>query len=339
VNIGSGDYSAVADFDMLPERTPNATKAYAGLVSDGAGNVWGTFADTSLQWGALDRYEGGAIFKVSASDSIFTEVVQFTRPPTPKELVPVRPSSLVSDPGGSLWGATTITPEAIGLIYRVDPATWETTIVADAGRQKAGYFPTQPLMSDGKGSLWGMGNYGIWRADDFKSVVFKVNANTGEVVTVSELPSNVFLDLFPLPLVNDGAGRFWARGDSGDLLRIDEASGAVTVFQAPVEGSFSSGSLVTDGKGKLWSTSVDGTRASASILEIDPLTGARQPIIFSPQRRSGRADRVASNQVVRSPARGTHHRRSPGAPSSFFSRLSSASASCNRARAASTTCC
>jgi hypothetical protein len=287
VNIGSGEYSAVADFDMLPGRTPNGTKPYPGLVTDGAGNVWGTFVDAGFQWGALERYEGGAIFKVSASDSVFTEVVQFTRPPTSKELQPFRASSLVSDAGGSLWGATTISPEVIGLIYKVDPVTWESTIVAEARSEKEGYFPTQPLMSDGKGSLWGMGNYGIWRAADFKSVVFKVNATTGEVVTVSELPSPGFVDSFHLPFVNDGAGGFWTRGDSGDLLRIDEVSGAVTVFKSPVEGLLSLGALVSDGKGKLWSTNGDGTAGSASILEIDPVTGARRPVIsFAGQTRT-----------------------------------------------------
>ncbi len=151
----------------------------ASLVSDGAGFLWGTCSEGGLG--------GGTIFKVNATTSALTTVLEFTglkgsnlgRDPR---------TALVSDGHGFLWGCTLLGGRNdSGTLFKVDIASGALTTLVEFEKKQShhkGYYPQAPLVSDGQGAFLGTTPYG--GAKD-AGTIFKIDIATGVLTTLVEL--------------------------------------------------------------------------------------------------------------------------------------------------------
>ena len=181
VRTDGTDWQTVLSFSGNSTTNKGAVP-YGGLVSDGAGNLWGT----TNQGGAGNN---GTIFKCDIATGALTTVAEFTNTAGPcKGANPW--ATLTSDGAGNLWGTTQKGGAAsLGTIFKVNVATNAVTTMvefADLAPTK-GSLPCGRLIGDGAGSFWGTtysggaNNYGT---------IFKINAATGALTTLVEFTSN-----------------------------------------------------------------------------------------------------------------------------------------------------
>lgn len=257
VNIASGALTTVASFDAN-----NGSKPCAGLVSDGAGNFWGT----TMEGG---KWNKGTVFRLNMASGKVTTVVHFGATAT-VEGVTVwdangrYPSAgLASDGAGNLWGTT---PEggpstySGGTVFKVNVATGELTTLVAFHSTSGGFYSLAGLVNDG-GNMWGTTKHGGSRGG---GTIFKVNIASGELTTVLDF-DGIDHGRFPIAgLVNDGAGNLWGTTkvggpgwDRGTVFKVNIASGELTTvvsFTAPMMGYYISAGLVADGEGNMWGT-------------------------------------------------------------------------------------
>lgn len=130
-----------------------------GLVSNGAGNYWGT----TFAGGANGL---GTVFKLQTNTSRLTSVASFTGLTGPAR--GGEPAAgLVSDGAGFLWGTTRSGGSGPGAgngtVFKVNLATNAlSTVVNFSGTTGAarGAAPSGGLVSDGAGFLWGTTEFG-----------------------------------------------------------------------------------------------------------------------------------------------------------------------------------
>ncbi|MCE9519393.1 MAG: hypothetical protein K8R87_07570 [Verrucomicrobia bacterium] len=96
----------------------------AGLVSDGAGNLWGT----TSRGGAGDF---GTVFKIDQATGVLTTVVEFTdNGENNKGRYPY--AGLVNDGAGNLWGTTAQGgSKSMGTVFKIAQATGVLTTVVE----------------------------------------------------------------------------------------------------------------------------------------------------------------------------------------------------------------
>ncbi|MCE9519392.1 MAG: hypothetical protein K8R87_07565 [Verrucomicrobia bacterium] len=150
------------------------SRPVAALVSDGAGNLWGTTSGGDDLKNEGDNH--GTVFKIARDTGVLTTVVKFTgngasnKGSTPK-------AGLVSDGAGNLWGTTTSGgANKGGTIFKIAQATGVLTTVVEFtfnGASNKGSAPCAGLVNDGAGNFWGTTKFG---GKSGNGTVFKIAA-------------------------------------------------------------------------------------------------------------------------------------------------------------------
>jgi len=193
--------------------TPDASISTSNLISDDAGNLYGTTA----RGGISDGYYGnGTVFKLSPASGHWRETIlyKFTGGSDGKY-----PSSgLIKDSAGNLYGTTSQGGSSscgCGVVFKVDSSGTETVLYSFT--QTDGEYPSGGLISDAHGDLFGTasngGTYG-------NGAVFELIPNSDGTWTEQVLYS--FID-------NSGDGANPETGvvmdDAGNLYGTTESGG------------------------------------------------------------------------------------------------------------------
>jgi len=162
--------------------TPDASIATSNLISDDAGNLYGTTA----RGGISDGYYGnGTVFKLSPASGHWRETIlyKFTGGSDGKY-----PSSgLIRDSAGNFYGTTSQGGSSscgCGVVFKLDPSGTETALYSFT--QTDGEYPSGGLIFDAHGDFFGTtsngGAYG-------NGVVFELIANSDDTWTETVLYS------------------------------------------------------------------------------------------------------------------------------------------------------
>jgi uncharacterized repeat protein (TIGR03803 family) len=264
------------------------TFPYAGVVSDGAGFLWGT-----TQHGGLGH---GTVFKLDEITGELTTLVQFTNNGTVNRGAEPR-AMLVADGKGYLWGSTSEGGIAeAGTLFAVNISTGELVTIVEftrSGITNRGARPNGELIDDGHGFFWGTtfegGAQGL-------GTVFKVNQTTGELTTVYEhtfggMGYGPYAALSP-----DGAGSFWGttnRGgfdDNGTIFKLNASTAQYTRIllftgrSGPALGTEPRAKLFNDRAGSFWGITSEGglpggARGLGTIFKIDAATNQLTTVV------------------------------------------------------------
>ncbi|HSI13990.1 MAG TPA: choice-of-anchor tandem repeat GloVer-containing protein, partial [Chthoniobacter sp.] len=246
------------------------------LVSDGAGNFWGT---TYIG----GQSSAGTVFKVNASTGAITTVVDFTSNTSLTD--PQRGgnpvSGLVRD-GGYLWGTTYFGGHnSVGTVFKIDLSTETISTVvdftdnSDLGDPARGRSPVGALYSDGVGNLWGTTYLGGPTGD---GTLFVIAASSGTISTVYDFSILTGGSQPVAALVDDGTGHLWGtgayggvNGDGSIFVFNKTTSGMSTVldFSYSTTGSRPGAPLVSDGTYLWGSTPLGGAYGGGTVFKID----------------------------------------------------------------------
>lgn len=140
----------------------------AGLVRDGAGNLYGTTSFAGVMNSACSANRGcGTVFKVSKT-GVFTLLYGFTGSSDG-----YRPlSDLARDTAGNLYGTTQYSGTGYGVIFKVSAAGAYSTLYGFTDGTDGG-DPVAGLVRDSAGNLYGTGTIG-GNPDFEEGVVFKL---------------------------------------------------------------------------------------------------------------------------------------------------------------------
>jgi uncharacterized repeat protein (TIGR03803 family) len=287
LNAITGELTTLAAFtDELTTRKGNFP--YAGLVSDGAGFLWG-----STQHGGKGN---GTIFKLEEATGELTTVVEFTDKGEENRGAEPR-AMFTKDGAGNFWGSTSEGGEGnAGTVFKLNISTGELVTMHEfnpSGSTNHGARPNAELVGDGNGFLWGtaffggLGNYGT---------VFKVNMSSGELAKVTDFyPSTSGVGPYAA-LTADGTGHFWGTtnrawdGSTGIIYKVEAATGkltSVTTFTGlapPRQGTEPRSKLLNDGAGYFWGVTSEGglpgrDRGLGTIYKVHSETGAMTSVI------------------------------------------------------------
>ena len=276
--------------DVSPPAGPSPM---GGLVSDGVDSMLGVTVGRGF---ALD---GNTLYKISVKTGTLTTMVEFTGTKG-TNLGHMPRATLVNDGKGFYWGSTVKGgTQDTGTIFKFHPATGVLTTVAEfpaSARPHLGTLaPTDVLVSDGHGSLWGTNFFG--GAEQCGSV-FKVDAITGALTTVVEFTSGKGGRGPTGGLVSDGAGFLWgmcAQGGKGHgtLFKVNATTGALTsAVEFTGKGGGNTGSvpgtaLVGDGHGFMWGCTVQGGSDDAGTLfKVDIASGVLTTLVEFEKKQS-----------------------------------------------------
>ncbi|HXR14712.1 MAG TPA: choice-of-anchor tandem repeat GloVer-containing protein [Terriglobales bacterium] len=271
--------------------TPDASIPTSNLISDDAGNLYGTTA----RGGISDGYYGnGTVFKLSAVSGHWRETIlyKFTGGSDGKE-----PSSgLIRDSAGNLYGTTQQGGSSscgCGVVFKVDPSGAETVLYSFTATD--GEYPTGGLIFDSHGDLFGTttngGTYG-------NGAVFELIPSSGGTWTEQVLYSftnNSGDGATPVGgVVMDNAGNLYGATETG----FNSSSINGIVFELKHSGSswtesilytFTGGSDggrpfagVTIRDGKLYGTTVSGGIGAGVVFELQPgSSGWTETVIYT----------------------------------------------------------
>jgi len=281
---GGASYKGVV-FKLAPDGTEtvlhsfpgfpsDGNSPYAGLIADSAGNLYGT----TLSRDSVSH--AGVVFKLAPNGTAgWTETVlhSFTGFPTDGAL-PY--AGLIADSAGNLYGATTGGgASGQGVVFKLAPDGTETVLHAFTGGSDGAYPGVGPLIADSAGNLYGTttGGGGGPGASG-QGVVFKLSPDGTETVLHSfTLGSGGGGPL--AGLIADSAGNLYG------TTQVGGASGQGVVFKLAPNGtggwtesvlySFTGGSdggqpfygsLIADGAGNLYGTTVGGGASGAGVV-------------------------------------------------------------------------
>ena len=279
-NVATGTLTTVIDFTrngfVNKGESPNSK-----LVSDGAGNFWGT---TSGGGGA----GGGTIYKINALTNALTTVTEFNNL---GDTSGSNPHGGVTDDGsGFFWGATVGGgANNAGTIFKIAANSGQFTTVLSFtgnGASNKGSFPYAMLLNDGGGNLWGTTVLG---GAANMGTIFKVNIASGTLTTVIHFTGDGPSDKGARPysgLAADASGFLWGTtSDSGanshgTLFKLNPTTGILeTVVEFTGNGPTNKGSLplsplVSDGAGSLLGvTGAGGANDLGTVFKLNAASG------------------------------------------------------------------
>jgi len=246
---------------------------YAGLVSDLAGNLYGT---TNVD----GAFASGVVFKLSPAGKE-TVLHSFSGTSGDGEY-PF--DGLVRDAAGNLYGTTAnggvyggaCGGFGCGIVFKVDKTGKETVLYAFNGNPD-GTGPYGRLFRDAAGNLYGTTlNGGTFGA----GTVFRVDKTGKETVLYSFNPNNGLDGFLPYGgLARDSAGNLYGtqgaggKFGSGTVFKVD-TTGAETVLYSfgtqSGDGIFSTGDLIRDTAGNLYGTTQQGGASGlGTVFKVD----------------------------------------------------------------------
>lgn len=225
---------------------------FAGLVSDTAGNLYGTTTEGGPS-------NDGTVFKLSGT----TETVLYSFKGGTDGANPEAP--LIIDAAGNLYGTTaTGGSPGFGTVFEVKPSGAETVLHSFAGGTTDGCTPYGGLRRDKAGNLYGTTNK-CGAAD--VGTVFKVKPNGKETVLHS-FTGDASDGSYPYltSLIIDAKGILYGvaqdggAGNLGVVYKLSK-SGTLTVLHSfaggTTDGCYPLGSPAMDKKGNLYGTTYD----------------------------------------------------------------------------------
>jgi uncharacterized repeat protein (TIGR03803 family) len=245
----------------------------AGLVRDGAGNLYGT----TNQGGAACSFQNtitcGVVFKLSPTGA---ETVLHTFTGGGDGGGPL--ADLVRDTAGNLYGTTLVggatstcsPPYGCGVVFKLSPAGTETVLHSFIGADGAN--PQAGLIRDTAGNLYGTTNLG---GAHNSGVVFKLSP-TGTETVLYGFTGGADGGVPNARLLRDGAGNLYGTTSQGgasadgvvfELIRCDsEPSGyefkVLYSFTGGADGGLPVAGLVRDATGNLYGTTAYGGSAT-----------------------------------------------------------------------------
>lgn len=227
----SGTETIVHSFGVVT--SGDAATPQAGVIMDGAGNLYGT----GYTGGGVNN--DGAVYEISAAG---TESVLYSFPYGANGNANPA-ASLIMDSSGNLFG-TSIFGGANnqGTVFKITAAASQSTLHSFGATAGDGANPEAPLIMDGDGNLYGTTDEG---GAHNAGTVFEIDAAGTESILYS-FGSSAADGLNPLAgLIMDGAGNLYGTTYNGG------ANGDGTVFKISAGGTesvlYSFGSNATDG--------------------------------------------------------------------------------------------
>jgi uncharacterized repeat protein (TIGR03803 family) len=250
----SATYSAQArSFRILHNFTgsPDGQNSLAGLVWDGAGNLYGTTPN-----GGDPYCLCGTVFRTDTSG---TESVVYSFTGKKDGAYPV--GGLVRDNVGDLYGTTSAGGVLYGVVFKMNTGGSETVLHTFAGGTTDGCYPGEgSLLLDRDGSLYGTtsqcGTYGY-------GTIFKVDTSGTETVLYNFTGSD---GAYPAGgLRNDRAGNLYGVTPDGGAYGQGTVftlsmNGELTVlhsFAGGADGCYALGTPALDKNGNLYGTTED----------------------------------------------------------------------------------
>jgi uncharacterized repeat protein (TIGR03803 family) len=271
--------------------TPDASIPTSNLISDDAGNLYGTTA----RGGISNGYGGnGTVFKLSPASGHWRETILYKFSGGSDGEYPS--SGLVRDSAGNLYGTTSQGGSSscgCGVVFKVDSSGAETVLYSFTATD--GEYPTGGLIFDPQGDLFGTtsngGTYG-------NGAVFELIPNSGGTWTEQVLYSftnNSGDGSTPDGgVVMDNAGNLYGTTETG----FNSSSINGTVFELKHSGSSWTESILytftggSDGgrpfagltihDGKLYGTTIAGGIGAGVVFELAPSsTGWTETVIHT----------------------------------------------------------
>jgi uncharacterized repeat protein (TIGR03803 family) len=238
----------------------NGQKPTAGLVMDGAGNLYGT------TWGGPNSTIFGEIFELVKGSSTITVLSSFNG------AIGQWPSdSLLMDGSGNLYGTTLYgglfqnNPSGSGTVFELVKGSGVITRLA-AFSGTDGASPQSSLLMDSSGNLYGTTTKG---GANLAGTVFEVAQGSGAITTLASfnnatggVPTTQGISL---NLVMDGYGNLYgestggAYGD-GAIFEIAQGSNTITTLYSfnGASGTAPYGGLLADSSGNFYGTTQSG---------------------------------------------------------------------------------
>lgn len=213
----------------------------AGLIFDAAGNLYGTTANGSVEYGCNEGTPCGTVFKLSPnSNGIWSETILYTFSGTNDGMTPVAPVAF--DNAGNLYGTTYYGgAQRYGNVFELTPTAegpWTETVLYTFNATTDGGYPSAGVTLDAAGNVYGTTQLGgdvncfnVGYAPYGCGVVFKLTHNSDSSWTESVLHSFSGYDgLFPQGnVIFDASGNLYGTTLSGPGLNC--ANGCGTVFK------------------------------------------------------------------------------------------------------------
>jgi uncharacterized repeat protein (TIGR03803 family) len=235
----------------------------AGLVRDGAGNLYGT-NQIGGDLSGCRGYGCGTVFKV---DKTGNETVLYSFTGSGGD--GANPNAVIRDSAGNLYGTTLNGGGASdeGTVFKLDKIGKETVLYRFKGGTD-GAGPYAGLVRDPNGNLYGTTYYGGGSGCDGRGcgTVFRLDKTGKETILHSF--SNGSDGVFPYAgLIRDASGNLYGTtagggsGSNGTVFKLDK-TGKETILYAftgyPYDGGEPNGGLVRDASGNLYGTTTLG---------------------------------------------------------------------------------
>lgn len=264
--------------------TPDGSEPDGGLLSDGAGNFYGTTSAGGLKNCGPSTPFCGTVFKVSVgANGTLTETVLYKFQGGADGASPA--GSLIFDHAGNLYG-TTVTGgdpqvcngEGCGTVFKLSPnsnGTWTETVLFHFLGSTDVAQPGLGVVMDSAGNLYGAAGGGC--IEECNGTIFKLSPNSNGTWTESILYTFLGgLDGgFPTAIVLDGAGNIFGTTFSGGVATSPCSCGTVFELSPPqsgtawtktllyafndgLDGGSPSSGITFDGAGNLYGETFDG---------------------------------------------------------------------------------
>jgi len=252
-----------------------------GLISDGAGNLFGV-----ARYGGI--YGAGTVFKLDNARHM-TVLYSFCEDQDCAD-GGVPQASLIEDAEGNLYGTTTLGgANQAGTVFKVDPTGRETVLYSFCAFTDCpdGSYPYGGLIQDASGNLYGTTTYG---GAHQKGTVFKLDSTGRETVLFSFAGgdgANPVADL-----IQDASGNLYGttyyggRSNGGAVFKLDSA-GNETVLHSfcalhnCADGLFPYAGVIQDAAGNLYGTTSSGGAGAGTVFMLSGATTSppRRPLI------------------------------------------------------------
>lgn len=264
--------------------TPDGSQPDGALLSDGAGNFYGTTSSGGLKSCGLSTPFCGTVFKVSVgSNGTLTETVLYKFQGGTDAAAPA--GSLIFDSAGNLYGTSTsggdprvCNGQGCGTVFKLSPnsdGTWSETVLYRFLGSTDAAQPALGVVMDSAGNLYGASDGGGCIVG-CNGTIFKLAPGSNGFWTESILYTfqGGTDGGFPTALILDSAGNFFGTTFSGGTGRNSCSCGTVFEFSPTssggwqktvlysfndgLDGGFPSSGVTLDSAGNLYGETFDG---------------------------------------------------------------------------------
>jgi uncharacterized repeat protein (TIGR03803 family) len=228
----------------------------AGLVRDSAGNLYGTTAGF-----------GGTVFKVNGAGA--EEVLHIFLGSPSDGSTPEAP--LLRDSAGNLYGTTFFGGiDDLGTVFQIDSTNQSTILHSFRGGAKDGALPAGGFVQDPAGNFYTT-TFGGGLSDDGTAFGLPVSGGerilhifTGGVTDGDRCEAGLILVKGDFYGTASGGGAF----DDGIIFKLDMRGNETVLysFAGSPDGASPTGSLVADGAGNLYGTTLSGGTSNYGTL-------------------------------------------------------------------------